>query len=667
MAGIVYLILCWIAGSRIVKKHITGTKQSKEQKLNLIWVYLPAGFGAGILLCTWAVYLISWFASVKLGMQAPLILGNSIVGGAVLILETGLFFFRQKQKKQMVGQTLNRQNKWIGNRSLFQKELVFFLILGVFLTWIFFYVFHIRDGYLYSGFTVYGDYAPHTAMIRSFSMGNNFPTAYPHYGGQDVKYHFMFQFLVGNLEYLGLRMDFAYNLVSILALEGFFMLLYQLAKRITGRTAVGILTVVLFVFRSAFTFFRFLWEHLQAGDLLQTLSENTAFIGYTPNEDWGLWNFNVYLNQRHLAFGLLIAAFAVWIFMDWLDQADFQKEKGIAWMRNRLFTSNAWEWQHPGKAVLVGILLGLTSFWNGAAVIGGLLILLGFACFSDGKLDYALTALLAILLSMAQTKLFIDGSAFAVSFYWGFLAVDKSLTGVISYLFQMSGVFFTGLLLLVFFLKRKERLLLISFLFPAVFAFTISLTPDINVNHKYLMISYAFLAVFWANAILRLWKKRTAAKSAAILLTIALIATGVYDFVIILRNNGPGRRVCVDTASELTAWLVEHMEQEDLVLTAQYSMNEVTMSGAMLYSGWPYYAWSAGYDTNYRAAKAVEIYTSEDPEQVQKVLKEEEITYIIFEEGMEYEQQVCREDVIAQICTQVYNSKDGRIRIYETR
>ena len=125
----------------------------------------------------------------------------------------------------MVGQTLNRQNKWIGNRSLFQKELVFFLILGVFLTWIFFYVFHIRDGYLYSGFTVYGDYAPHTAMIRSFSMGNNFPTAYPHYGGQDVKYHFMFQFLVGNLEYLGLRMDFAYNLVGILALEGFFMLL----------------------------------------------------------------------------------------------------------------------------------------------------------------------------------------------------------------------------------------------------------------------------------------------------------------------------------------------------------------------------------------------------------------------------------------------------------
>ena len=30
---------------------------------------------------------------------------------------------------------------------------------------------------------------------------------------------------------------------------------------------------------------------------------------------------------------------------------------------------------------MAGMFLGLTSFWNGAAVIGGLLILLGFADF----------------------------------------------------------------------------------------------------------------------------------------------------------------------------------------------------------------------------------------------------------------------------------------------
>ena len=75
-------------------------------------------------------------------------------------------------------------------------------------------------------------------------------------------------------------------------------------------------------------------------------------------------------------------------------------------------------------------MLGMTSFWNGAAVIGGLLILGGFGIFSDGKLDYALTAAAAIIFSLLQSKIFIQGEAMELSFYWGFLAEDKSLGGV---------------------------------------------------------------------------------------------------------------------------------------------------------------------------------------------------------------------------------------------
>ena len=133
---------------------------------------------------------------------------------------------------------------------MIKKEILLFGLLTVFITYMMFYVFYIKDGILYSGLTVYGDYAPHTAMMRSFSAGNNFPTQYPHYGGADVKYHFMFQFLTGNLEYLGMRMDFAYNIVSTLSLVGFLMLLYQLALRITGKMCCGVLALFLFFFRS---------------------------------------------------------------------------------------------------------------------------------------------------------------------------------------------------------------------------------------------------------------------------------------------------------------------------------------------------------------------------------------------------------------------------------
>ena len=67
----------------------------------------------------------------------------------------------------------------------------------------------------------------------------------------------------------------------------------------------------------------------------------------------------------------------------------------------------------------------------------------------------------------------------------------------------------------------------------------------------------------------------------------------------------------------------------------------------MLYCGWPYYAWSAGYDTNYRAAQAVTIYTTSDSETLKKTVQQEKITYILFEEGSEFEQQECREETIA--------------------
>lgn len=651
MLGIIYVLLIFLLGRELVPK--AGRTR--------LWLFLPASFGLGALAMGWTSYAAAFAAGVCLKWENPLFYGNLVAmagAGAVLVFR---YVCRSKKKAVLPAFTA--------------QEAVFFLFLLAFLTWIMFYVFYIKDGILYSGFTVYGDYAPHTAMMRSFSLGDNFPTQYPHFGGEDVKYHFMFQFLVGNLEYLGIRIDIAYNMLSVFALLGFLMMLYSIARRITGSGAAGVVTVALFFFRSSFTFFRYLWEHLRSGDLLKTLAENTSFIGYTPNEDWGLWNFNVYLNQRHLAFGLLIAALVLWYYLDLVEAGCSHSEKGLAWMKNRLFSAEAWKIRNPEGALAAGLALGLTAFWNGAAVIGGLLILLGFAVFSDGKLDYLVTAVTAVLFSVLQSKVFIRGSAVEADFYWGFISEDKSLAGVLWFLIQMSGIFFAGAVLLLPLLKKRlHRVLTVSCLFPVVFAFCFSLTPDITVNHKYIMISYAFLAVLWAGLLAGLWKgkdgsRRFAAvirRAAAVLLAVCLTATGIYDFVVILRNNGPGHRVTVNMESTLTDWLAEHLDSEDLLLTPEYSMSEMTMSGVMMYLGWPYYAWSAGYDTYGRAQKAVEIYTSEDPAAVDKLVKEEKITYILFEEGMEFEGAVCREDTIRELYTMVYQSDDGRIRIYET-
>ena len=724
MLGIIYLILAEILGYKASK--ILIEEETKFSFINRIWLILPASFGVGTLLLTWVVYIISWFFSVVGKVENPLLYGNAIGMAGVLIfiilievqkyrshsslvrsnMEIGLTEqIDQDRKLKKKSRKLSMDNL-ITDKSRFKKELILFGLLAAFITYMMFYVFYMKDGILYSGLTVYGDYAPHTAMIRSFSRGNNFPTQYPHYGGADVKYHFMFQFLAGNLEYLGMRMDVAYNIVSLTSLTGFLMLLYQLALRITGKMCCGVLTIFLFFFRSGMAFFRFVWEHIQAGNLLETLTENVSFIGYTTNENWGLWNFNVYLNQRHLAFGLLMVTLALYLFMDWLETGTMHEEKGFVWMKERFFSKEGWRSRNLEQALLMGLFLGLCAFWNGAAVIGGLLILCGFAVFSDGKLDYLIMAAVTIFFSYLQTKIFISGSAMSPQIYLGFLAEDKTVWGVVKYLFWMSGVFFLGLLALVWFMRRRERAILLGFIFPTIFAFVLLMTPDINVNHKYIMISYAFLTIFWTWTICNLWtgervnrnvqiaderktedieneiKKETsqsdvktgrdrkirkfAGKVLAAILTICLSITGIYDFAVIVKGNGPGRRVAVNMNSDLTCWLAEHLDKNDLLLTPEYSMNEVTMSGVMLYCGWPYYAWSAGYDTNYRAAQAVTIYTTSDSETLKSTVKQEKITYILFEEGSEFEQQVCQEKTIAATYEKVYETQDGRIRIYKT-
>ena len=664
MFGWIYLILAVFLGREITRKLVPENK-IRETKVAPLWVTFPAAFGAGILFMTWAVYIAAWFLSEWAKVEEPLLGANLLVMGITAIFFGFKLWKKYPKKASDLKSTSERTlQKWDSFPKW--KEMIFYLLLLFFISWIMFYVFHIYNGYLYSGFTVFGDYAPHTAMMRSFSLGNNYPTQYPHFGGADVKYHFMFQFLSGNLEYLGMNLDIAYNSVSILSLWCFFMILGALAKRLSGSFAASILSVLFLVFRSGTAFFRFAYEHWLQGDLWQTLNENTSFIGYTTNENWGLWNFNVYLNQRHLAFGLLLVGMALWVFWDWVEAGCKRKEKRGRWFYSLFFTREAWKSRCLEDALLIGMILGLCSFWNGAAVIGGLLILMGFAVFSEGKLDYLLTAVVTVVFSMLQSKIFVRGSVVSPAVYFGFLAEDKTLSGILEYLFEISGFVFLGIVVALFILKRKAASIAVSMLFPTIFAFLFSLTPDINVNHKYIMISYGFLTIFWAWAVVWLFRKKIWGKVLAVLLAVFLTVNGVYDFVVILKDNDSGHRVAVNMDSSLTKWLAENLKKDDLILTPEYSMNEVTMSGVMMYLGWPYYAWSAGYDTNYRAAQAVKIYTTDSKEELKALTAQEHITYILYEEGTEIEGQQCEESMIREVYPEVYRSEDGRIRIYGT-
>ena len=657
MPAIAFLVVSFLGGFEITKR----------MKVN-IWGRIAAGIGIGYLISGWIAYIVSYFSKVVLGLTHPKVYGN-IASIVVMLLIAFLLIAKDKTKTSF---------------NTTKKESAFFIILFAFILWTMFYVFHVttENGkeLIKSGVTIFSDFAPHTAMIRSFSLHDNFPTQYPHYGGVDVKYHFMFQFLAGNLEYLGLRIDWAFNWISATSLWGFLVLLYFIAKKVTGYAAAGVITIFMFFCRSSFAALDKIVNALADGSWSEFFS-NSQFIGYTNHEDWGLWNYNVFLNQRHLGFGLLIAAIAIMYFIDrleWLDDIEVNGEGRLARLKSGCVmvgkhiaaSKDAWTISSGWKtAAVVGLMLGALSFWNGAVVVATLLILFGFAVWSDHKLDYAVTAVITLILTFIQTNFFMDksvGQSIGVTYQFGFLADELTMPGVITYLIKLAGIYFIGVVVLMLVLRPSFKAMIFSFILPVIFAFTVSMTPDIAVNHKYVIIATIFLNIFFAYVIVRLWKnwRGVLTKCIAVILIVLLTVTGAYDLLTIY--NSDKNAVGIDLDSKLTEWLKDNVKETDLVLTGEDSMSETTFAGIMLYNGWPYYAWSAGYDTNYRAAQAVKIYTTDSKEELKALTAQEHITYILYEEGTEIEGQQCEESMIREVYPEVYRSEDGRIRIYGT-
>src|SRR4030042_3640834 len=63
---------------------------------------------------------------------------------------------------------------------------------------------------------LWSDFSAHIPLIRSFSLGQNWTPQYPIFPGEPIRYHFLFYLLVGMLEKIGIRIDWALNIPSLI-------------------------------------------------------------------------------------------------------------------------------------------------------------------------------------------------------------------------------------------------------------------------------------------------------------------------------------------------------------------------------------------------------------------------------------------------------------------
>src|SRR5207253_10925184 len=180
------------------------------------------------------------------------------------------------------------------------------LIAGyvVLVSWMMFASFNATGGKLQISTTEYSDFGPNTAIMQSFAVGHNFPTEYPHFSGDRIRYHFLFYFQAGKLEFLGLNPAWSLNLLSIVTLVAMLILAMTLGEVVFNSRAVGRLGSFLFFFFGSLSYVPFLHKQASVRAAIQAIRQQRDFLpSIFPyrGETWGTWSQVTYLNQRHFA------------------------------------------------------------------------------------------------------------------------------------------------------------------------------------------------------------------------------------------------------------------------------------------------------------------------------------------------------------------------------
>src|SRR5215510_9798715 len=180
------------------------------------------------------------------------------------------------------------------------------LIVGyiILVSWMMFASFNSKAGKLQIANPEYSDFGPNTALMQSFAVGHNFPTEYPHFSGDRIRYHFLFYFQAGNLEFLGFNPAWSLNLLSISTIVAMLVIVMTLGEVLFDSRAVGRLGALLFFFFGSLSYAPFLHKQGSVRAAIQAITHQRDYLQTIfpyRGEAWGTWSQVTFLNQRHFA------------------------------------------------------------------------------------------------------------------------------------------------------------------------------------------------------------------------------------------------------------------------------------------------------------------------------------------------------------------------------
>ena len=148
-------------------------------------------------------------------------------------------------------------------------------------------------------------------------------------------------------------------------------------------------------------------------------------------------------------------------------------------------------------------------------------------------------------------------------------------------------------------------------------------------------------------------------KFAAIVATLLIIPGGVIDFFPI---HNTGWSEVTYKNDPLIDWLNKNTTPREIFLTDRFVNHPILMAGRRVFYGWPYYAWSAGYDASKRDRVYTELFENRDPWKVYRLLKENGINYVAFDGAVRQASFIKRpnEQLYATYFPKMFEDKQNR-------
>lgn len=455
-----------------------------------------------------------------------------------------------------------------------------------------------------------GDFGLHLSLIRSFSWGDNFPAESPFFPGKPLPYHYYFDFLVGLLERAGVRIDYAFNGLSIIAFTALLYLIYRLPQLIFGKSIVlGLLAVVLFLTSPSLTFLSFLKEKGLSLKLWHELWLLPDYLHKGPF-DGSLtslfFTLNPYLNQRHL-----IAAMAVGLLLIYVVYQRLKEKKEFSVI----------------GLVLIGLVLGLTARLHTLLFFSTGLTLLLLLLFNR-RFKYLLPLFLpAGLLAVFQLRVVLQQG---LSHPWwnpGFHA-EKPLT-LFSFgkywLFNLGAAVFT-IPLGVCLAKQKQRKLFLSVLPLFIIANLFQLGFRIDHNHSLFNFFFIFGNFYSAYFLWSLWQRSVLVKGVVPLLLFLLTTSGVINLMAL--KNDFQFPLKDAPADKFIQWIKENTHKRDVFLAREEILDPLTLAGRRNYFGHRYYLEVMGYNFSQREKLAKDFFEASSGETL-SIMRKEGIKYLV--------------------------------------